>query len=57
MAFQVHFDKEEISFSQQKDLIHVKKNNANLWMTSFLKELKNSFNDVQLFFKIFTLGQ
>lgn len=43
-AFQVHFDKEGLSESQEKDLIHVKKNTADLWLNSFLKELKNAFD-------------
>lgn len=41
-AFQVHFDKEELSTSQKKDLLHVKKNNTSDWVFSFLKELKNT---------------
>jgi tryptophan 2,3-dioxygenase len=44
-AFQVFCDKEKVSDSQEKDLIHVKKNTADLWIDSFLKELKNS-NDI-----------
>jgi trehalose 6-phosphate synthase/phosphatase len=33
-----------MSTSQEKDLMHVKKNNAESWMNSFLRELKNSFH-------------
>jgi hypothetical protein len=41
-AFQVFFDKEPMTTSQKKDLIHVKKNTASNWLFSFLKELKNT---------------
>ena len=41
-AFQVFFDKEEMTTSQKKDLLHVKKNTASQWLFSFLKELKNT---------------
>ena len=46
-AFQIYFDKEKVSASQHKDLLHVKKNAASLWMNSFLKELKNASGLVQ----------
>jgi len=38
----VFFDKEEMTTSQKKDLLHVKKNTASQWLFSFLKELKNT---------------
>jgi hypothetical protein len=41
-AFQNYLDKEDMSFSQKKDLSHVKKNSASNWLFSFLKELKNA---------------
>ena len=41
-SFQVFFDKEEMTTSQKKDLLHVKKNTASQWLFSFLKELKNT---------------
>jgi hypothetical protein len=48
-AFQVFYDKEEITTSQKKDLLHVKKNTASQWLFSFLKELKNS-NSLVIYF-------
>ena len=45
-AFQVFCDKEKVSDSQERDLIHVKKNSAEIWLNSFLKELKNSIDIV-----------
>jgi hypothetical protein len=41
-SFQVFWDKEEMTTSQKKDLIHVKKNTASKWLYTFLKELKNT---------------
>lgn len=47
-AFQVFYDKEEMTTSQKKDLLHVKKNTATQWLFSFLKELKNTNSLVKL---------
>jgi hypothetical protein len=41
-SFQNYLEKEDLTFSQKKDLDHVKKNSASNWLFSFLKELKNS---------------
>jgi hypothetical protein len=52
-AFQGFLDKEELTFSHKKDLIHVKKNNASNWLFSFIKEIKNSTCMVGIFIFIY----
>jgi hypothetical protein len=54
-AFQIYLDKEDMTFSQKKDLNHIRKNKASNWLFSFLKELKNansmvSFNYFYFYF-------
>lgn len=46
-AFQVHFDKETLNSSQEKDLQHVMKNSASKWISAFLTKLKNSNDHVK----------
>jgi trehalose-6-phosphate synthase len=47
-ACQIHYDKQKLSTSQEKDIIHVKKNSISAWVFSFLKELKNAAQCVNL---------
>lgn len=54
-AFQVFFYKEDITTSQKKDLLHVKKNTASHWLFSYLKELKNTQTLVTNSFKFLFL--
>jgi hypothetical protein len=45
-AFQVHFDKENITKPKEKDLLHVKKNTTAQWLNSLLKDIKNAIDIV-----------